>query len=287
MSRMRPSGGFTLLEVTVALAILALGLVAIVDINAGATKLHEASQHITIATLLARSKLVDLEQKLNQEGFSDFDKEIDGTFDEEKHPEIKWKAEILKPDLTKSVDQITGLVSSAFGGAGGTGGMGGMGALGGGGSSPLAALLGQSSLVPPGTTLPDSFSSSSSSSSPSSPTTAGLGGMLGGAVTGLVQQQVQALVTQLQQGVREVRLTVTWPDGNKEDSFTVTTHLVVLNPTGSGISTGTPVPWGQGSTSGTSSTGSPGTVGSGTTATPGVATPGAPNTLSPAATVMH
>src|SRR5208282_2462718 len=138
MSAIRHSGGFTLLEVTVAMAILALGLVAIVDINAGATKLHEASQHITVATLLARSKLVDLEQKLNQDGFSDFDKEIDGTFEEEKHPEIKWKAEILKPDLTKSADQITGLVTGAMGG--GTGGMGGMGA--GGGANPLSALLG-------------------------------------------------------------------------------------------------------------------------------------------------
>jgi prepilin-type N-terminal cleavage/methylation domain-containing protein len=177
MSPVRHRGGFTLLEVTVAMAILALGLVAIVDLNAGATKLHEASQHITVATLLARSKLVDLEAKLNQDGFSDFDKEIDGTFDDEKHPEIKWKAEILKPDLTKSADQITGLVSGAMGGAGASGGLGGMA----GGSSPLSALLGQSSLVPPGTTLPDS---SSSSSAPSSPTTTGLGGVLGGAMTG-------------------------------------------------------------------------------------------------------
>jgi general secretion pathway protein I len=271
MSATLARAGFTLLEVTVALAILAMGLVAIVDINAGATKLHEASQHITIATLLARSKLVDLEAKLNQDGFSDFDKEIDGTFDEEKHPEIRWKAEILKPDLTKSADQITGLISSAIGGGGGSGGMGGLGS-----GSPLAALLGSSSLVPAGTTLPD-MGSSSASSAASSPTTTGLSGLLGGAMTGLIQQQVQGLVQQLQQGVREVRLTVTWPDGIKEDSFTVTTHLIVLNPTGTGVSNGTPVPWGQGSAgNGTTPTGAPGTTLPGTTA-PG-ATPalGAP-----------
>ncbi|MHB8420293.1 MAG: type IV pilus modification PilV family protein [Myxococcales bacterium] len=241
--------GFTLLEVTVALAILALGLVAIADINTSATRLHEASQHITMATLLARSKLIDLEDKLNQEGFSDFDKEIDGNFDEEKHPEIRWKAEILKPDLTKATDQITALVTSAMGGGGGaSGGLGGM--AGGAGSSPLTALLGQSSLVPSGTSLPDGFSSSSpSSSAPSNPTTTGLGGMLGGAATGLIQTQVQALVEQIKQGVREVRLTVLWDEGSKENSFTVTTHFVVLVPTGpGGNSNGTPT--GQGTQSG-------------------------------------
>jgi pantoate kinase len=108
-------------------------------------------------------------------------------------------------------------------------------------------------------------------------------------MTGMIQMQVQALVTQLQQGIREVRLTVTWPDGNKEDSFTVTTHFVVLNPTGTGISTGTPVPWGQGSGTGTGTgaTGATGTAGSATTLAPGAVTPGASTALSPAAAVMH
>ncbi|HUB05484.1 MAG TPA: prepilin-type N-terminal cleavage/methylation domain-containing protein [Myxococcales bacterium] len=239
--------GFTLLEVTVALAILALGLVAVVDINTSATRLHEASQHITLATMLARSKLVDLEFKLNQDGFSDFDKEIDGTFEEEKHPEMRWKAEILKPDLTKSVQQITGLISGAMGGAGGTGGLGGLAGAAGGGSSALASLLGQSALIQPGTQLPDTLSSSSSSA-PSSPTTTGLGGMLGGAASGIIQSQVQMLVQQIQQGVREVRLTVFWPEGRQEGSFTVTTHFVVLTPLGS--DTGTSTPFGQGSQTG-------------------------------------
>ena len=235
--------GFTLLEVTIALAILGLGLVALVDINAGATKLHEASEQLTLATLLARSKMVDLELKLNQDGFSDFDTEIDGTFEEEKHPEVRWKAQILKPDLTKSTQQLTSLISGAMGGGpnAAAGAAGAAGAASSGGQSPLAALLGQSSLVPPGTTLPGMpsslpGSSSTDSSAAPSPTTTGLGGIIGQAATGLIQSQVQMLVQQIQQGVREIRLTILWKDGKVDESFTVTTHLVVLQPTGPGTS---------------------------------------------------
>lgn len=270
--------GFTLLEVTIAMGILALGLVAIVDINGGAARLHEASEHLTVATLLARSKLVDLEQKLNEEGFSDFDKEIDGTFDEEKHPEIRWKAEILKPDLTKSSDQLTSLITSAMGGGAtsGTGGAGGglAGALGGGmgggtgGGGPLSALLGQSSLITPGMLppggMPGASSGGSDSSAAPSPTTTGLGGLLGQAATGLIQMQVQQLVQQIQQGVREVRLTITWKDGKLDDSFTVATHFVVLNPTGPGTNPTGAAPPGQ----------STNPMGSGTPGMPGM--PGMP-----------
>ncbi|MHB1844071.1 MAG: type IV pilus modification PilV family protein [Deltaproteobacteria bacterium] len=237
--------GFTLIEVTVALAILALGLVAVVDINAGATRLHEASEQLTLATLLARGKMIDLEQKLNQDGFSDFDKEIDGTFEVEKHPEVRWKAEILKPDLSKSTDQLTSLITGAMGAHGATSGSSG----GAGGTSPLASLLGQSSLMPPpGSPLPGALGApdpSQSSSAAPSPTTTGLGGILGQAATGLIQTQVQGLVQQIQQGVREVRLTILWKDGKLDDSFTVTTHLVVLQPTGPGTSAVGAAPPGQ------------------------------------------
>ena len=244
--------GFTLLEVAVALAVLALGLVSVIDLNSGATRLHESSQHLTVGTLLAKAKMIDLEQKLNEDGFSDFDQQIDGTFDDQGHPEIRWHAEILRPDVTKATDQITQMITSAMGGGGATSGQGVSG------GNPLAGLLGGSSLIPPGTSLPSSISSSASDSA-SGPTVAGLGGALGAATTGLVQTQVTQLVQQIQQALREVRLTVTWPDGAREDSLSVATHLVVLKPTGSGVSAGTPN--GQGQAQNTGTPGAPGTPG--------------------------
>jgi general secretion pathway protein I len=261
-----PSPGFTLLEVAVALAILSIGLVAVVDINAGAARLHEESQHLTVGTLLARSKMIDLEQKLNEDGFSDFDQQIDGTFEEQGHPEIRWHAEILKPDTTKANDQLTQLITGAMAGGGGanTGGASG-GGLGGG----LSSLLSGSSLFPQGSQLPSALSglnlpgTNSSPDDPSNPTTTGLGGLLGGAATGIIQAQVTQLVSLIQSGIREVRLTVTWPDGAREDSLSVATHLVVLNALGSGVSNSNGAPAGQGSQTGSTS----GNSGSGSTTT--------------------
>jgi general secretion pathway protein I len=232
MSRLwnRRPHGFTLLEVSVALAILALGLVSVIDLNSGATRLHEASQHMTVGTLLAKAKMIDLEQKYNEDGFSDFDQQIDGVFDEQGHPEIRWHAEILRPDVSKATDQITQLVTGALGGGSAAGAQPA-------GSNPLAGLIGGSSLIPAGTQLPGS---SASSSSADGPTVASLGGALGAAEGGLIQMEVTQLVQQIQNAVREVRLTVTWPDGAHEDSLSVATHFVILQPTGRGVSAGTP-----------------------------------------------
>jgi len=250
----RPTpAGFTLLEVSVALAILALGLVSVIDINSGATRLHEESQHLTIGTLLAKAKMIDLEQKLNEDGFSDFDQQIDGVFDEQGHPEIRWHAEILRPDVTKATDQITQLITSAMGG-------GAPGAAG-SGTNPLSSLIGGASLIPPGTTMPSS--ASGSSASPDNPASAGLGGALGAATGGLIQMEVTQLVQQIQAALREVRLTVTWPDGSREDSLSLATHLVVLQPTGTGVSAGAAA--GQGTSQNTGTPNAPGAAPSGTT----------------------
>ena len=60
--------GFTLLEVVVALAILGVSLMAIFDINAQAVAKHVYAKKLTVATLLARSKMIDLEQELYDQG---------------------------------------------------------------------------------------------------------------------------------------------------------------------------------------------------------------------------
>jgi general secretion pathway protein I len=244
--------GFTLLEVSVALAILAIGLVSVVDINTGAARLHEQSKHLTLATLLAKGKMIDLEQKLNEDGFSDFDQQIDGTFDEQGHPEIRWHAEILKPDTTKANDQLTQLITGAMGGGSpGSPGSGSTDGQSGGATGPLASFLSQSSLIPSASSLPSGLSSLLPSSAPtdpnapSSPVATGLGGVLGGAATTIIQAQVTQLVTLIQNGVREVRLTVAWPDGKREDNISIATHFVILRPSGTGVSTG--LPPGQGS----------------------------------------
>src|SRR5690606_3778714 len=70
----RVARGFTLLEVMVAMAILAVSLVAIIGINGGTVRSHGYAKRLTIATMLARSKMADIETHFFHEGFtSQFD----------------------------------------------------------------------------------------------------------------------------------------------------------------------------------------------------------------------
>ena len=106
ISRARPRAGtrvvagFTLLEVVIALAILSVSLVMLLTTNASSIDNASRSRDITIATLLARSKMIDLELLLADEGFTEGDQEENGDFNEEGYPEIKWKAEIKEIDIT-------------------------------------------------------------------------------------------------------------------------------------------------------------------------------------------
>jgi len=90
--------------------------------------------------------------------------------------------------------------SSGAGDAGGQGGQGGLQALLGGATGAAGA--------------------SGAGGSPAS--------ALAGPAVALINQQLGALGEEIKRGVRELRLTVTWPDGRHTESFTVVTHLVIL-----------------------------------------------------------
>lgn len=200
--RARPSGrGFTLLEVMVAMAILAMSLVAAFDVVGGALRNHERTRHLELATMLARSKLAEVEAKFEEEGFRDFDQTEDGTFEEEGHPEVRWSATAVKPTVELGAE---GVVKALTGAEGGLEGLLGLapGALGGTGPSGQGAGG--------GATAPTSTSP------------------LAGAALGAIQAQLTALGEEIKKGVRELRLTVSWSEGAREESFTVVTHLVVL-----------------------------------------------------------
>jgi general secretion pathway protein I len=212
---MRPvRSGFTLLEVVVALAILGLSLMAIYDLNAGAVAMHAYSKKLTVASLLARSKMTDLEQDLYDKGFNADDEEKSGDFADEGWSSFKWRAKIVAPKTDGvSPDQLLGAIFGL--------------PLGGGsdGSGDLLKMLGLggSSSTPPAAT--------GSTTSAPTPTQSGLGGMAGiGA--GLIQTQFTQLVDQITKAVREVQLTVTWKDGKQVETLDIVTHVVSLGQGG-------------------------------------------------------
>src|SRR5690606_30539651 len=62
-------GAFTLLEVMVAVAILALSMTAIFSSEGGAIRAGARARQMTTATLLARCKMAEVEEQMAREGF--------------------------------------------------------------------------------------------------------------------------------------------------------------------------------------------------------------------------
>jgi general secretion pathway protein I len=206
---MRRAAGFTLLEVMISLAILAVALVAISDLNGGAVAMHAYGRRATEATLLLRSKMLDIEDDLQKKGFSDFDDEQHGKFDEEGSPDYSWSAEILKPDVQLDPAQLLGML-----GVGGQGGSaqakGGIGAA----ASALAQSLGGAQNALQGLQ--------------------GAGGaaaILSGPLGGVLQGQAKTFIETLKKSVREVRISVSWQDGKQRQGVTASQIVVILPET--------------------------------------------------------
>ena len=199
MSARRAARGFTLLEVMVAMAILALSLTAAFEVVGGAMQNHMRARRLELATLLARAKLVEVEARFEEDGFRDSDQEEDGAFDEEGHPEIKWEVKTTKPTVELGPDGVIKALTGVEGGLMGLLGLapGGQG-TGGGPGPDAAATLAASPMAQ--------------------------------AAKGMIDQQLTALGEEIKKGVRQVRLTISWQDGKATESFTVATTMVVLTP---------------------------------------------------------
>lgn len=194
--------GFTLLETVVALAILAMALMAIFDLNSGAVSNHVYTKHLTVAAFLARSKMTDLEQKLYDDGFNADDDEESGDFSEEGWPNYKWRAKIIAPKTDGvSPEQLVGAIFNLP--IGGDGDMGGIASLFGGGAG-----------------------GDSKSGGGPVPAAGGMAGM----AAGMAQPMFTQMIEQLKSSVREVHLTVTWREGKQVESMDVVTHVVSLGP---------------------------------------------------------
>jgi general secretion pathway protein I len=107
----RRAGGFTLLEVMVALAILAASLVAISEVVGGALRNHVRARQLDVATVLARGKMVELQAGFERKGFRDFDESEEGTFEAEGHPEVRWKVEVRRPTVGLGPEAVLAALS--------------------------------------------------------------------------------------------------------------------------------------------------------------------------------
>lgn len=88
---MRNRAGFTLLEVMVAVAILAMSLTSLLSSQMAAMRATRYARGVSVAAFLAESKLLDIEVELQVDGWGSADKTFEGDFGEEGWPEIRYE----------------------------------------------------------------------------------------------------------------------------------------------------------------------------------------------------
>lgn len=77
----RAKAGFTLLEVVIALAILATSVMILVETQAGALFMSNDARNLQVATMLAEEKMAEAQLTLEREGWSSQDIDEEGDFE--------------------------------------------------------------------------------------------------------------------------------------------------------------------------------------------------------------
>jgi prepilin-type N-terminal cleavage/methylation domain-containing protein len=97
--------GFSLLEVMISIAILAIALVILTRTVTGDVRSTHHSRMLTAATFLARTKISSIEQNILEIGFSEMEGEDTGDFTEEGFPRFKWYAAVERVKLPTGATQ--------------------------------------------------------------------------------------------------------------------------------------------------------------------------------------
>ena len=188
--------GFTLLEVMVAVAILALALTAIFSSEAGAIKVHHRARKTTVATMLARCKMAEIEEQLTEEGLPGIEEVGSDACCE--HAEVEgytcdWQVTLVElPEPALEGDAL-----GLGGAAGEEGEEGAAGAVGEGAS--MEDILGGTA---PG---------------------GGTGDVMGEMA---MQYAYPILKPAIEEQVRRIKVTVKWNEGSSERSFDVDQYWV-------------------------------------------------------------
>jgi prepilin-type N-terminal cleavage/methylation domain-containing protein len=189
--------GFTLLEVMLALSILAVTLVGLLGRTTGNVRLTQESALRGTAAALARGQMYEVEDQLLREGFQDLDQNLEGDFTEQGWPQIEWEAAIEKVEIP-GMEGMKAMQGGAGEGAAGEGqdqeGAGGM----------IGSILSMGGM-------------------------GGLGGGEGGEDTSvdaaMISSQFEMFRQLLEASIRKVTLTVTWKVGNEDQQMVVVCYF--------------------------------------------------------------
>jgi general secretion pathway protein I len=226
-----PRAGFTLIEVMIAVVILAIGLSSLFASEAGAIRVAQRARTTTVATLLARCKMGEVEEKIAKEGWpgSALDGRDECCVDAEHEGfKCEWKVErIVLPDSSEAQteDQAKKALEQGKGGQGPAGGAGS-----GGPTPPMGAPLDPSKAVDPTsamgiplTGLPPILGGSGD------PSASGMGMGMGGGdpIASMVMQFAFPIMKPIiEEQVRRVTVNVSWKEGSSDQNFEVVQFLV-------------------------------------------------------------
>ena len=103
----RRAAGFTLLEIMVAVAILATTLVILLEIVTNNIRATNHAKLTTAATFLARNKMSDIEDDILYNGFSSDTENAKGTFKADGYDQYRWETSIERIELPTDMTQKT------------------------------------------------------------------------------------------------------------------------------------------------------------------------------------
>lgn len=131
--------GFTLLEVLIALAILSAALTILLGTMANSNQQSIYANRLTQISQAARSKMIDVEYEVMQDGFTENTWRDSGDFGEVA-PNAEWEVEVQPVEIPEDVkDQLLGKVNAQlFGGTDSQGALKGNAAF----SAKLPKLIG-------------------------------------------------------------------------------------------------------------------------------------------------
>lgn len=207
----RNTAGFSLLEVMVAIAILGLGLTAILSAQAGAFSAAQHARSLSLATGLARCKMLEIEEKLARDGFAELDEQDSGPCcegDEGEAMRCTWRIE--KPELPEpKLGELDLDGDLDLGGSPGGSGSPGIGALAGfsGPNGSLAGAVGSDAKVGD---VAQGIAGSIAESG-------GIDGLIGMAMSFIYPD----LKPMFESGARRVTVTVHWADGKIDRTLEV------------------------------------------------------------------
>jgi general secretion pathway protein I len=227
----RSRRGFTLLEVMVAVAILGLGLTAILSAQAGAFASANHGRNISVSVGLLRCKMTELEEKLLKNGFQELDESDTGIcceLDDTPNMKCSWKIE--KPQLPEAKFgdlNLDSLLGGSSGTAGGPGLGGAIGLLSGGapGSGPA---------IPSGGSVSDVSKTlaAANAGDPSALAGAAAGGV-GGIASMVMSLVYPSLKLIFEASTRRITVTLTWREGPK--SYNTSLVQWIASPQRAGV----------------------------------------------------